>query len=135
MLGAQHLHRPLPRLCAPLSGLEYIPRLPFRDPPHRRPQLPSEHQDVISLCPVLLRLIPAGDGEVLFACAQGFLHKNPMTTVFPSVQPLFYPPSDGVLCGDMLVLLQDYRLEDNEPLRVLLYFPHPPQLSPQRLNK
>ena len=47
-----------------------------------------------------------------------------------SVQPLPYPPSDGVGCGDMSGLLQDHRLEDDEPLQVPLSVLHPAQLSP-----
>ena len=71
---------------------------------------------MIRLCRVLCRLLPAGNGEVLCARAQGVPHEHPIFAVLPSVQLLPYPPLDGVGCGDMLGSLEDHRLEDDEPL-------------------
>ena len=90
--------------------MEDSPRLPLRDPLHRRLQIPPEHQDVIRLCPVLRGLLPAGYDELLCARAQGVLHDHPMSAVLPIVQPLSYPPSDGVGCSDMSGSLQDHSL-------------------------
>ena len=85
---------------------------------------------MIRLCPVLRRLLPAGDGEVLCACVQGILYKHTIFALLPSVQSLPYLPSDDVGYGDMSGLLQDHILEDDEPLRVPLYVPHPDKLLP-----
>ena len=84
---------------------------------------------------MIIRLLPACDGEVLCTHAQGVIHEHPMMAGLPSVQPFFYPPSDAVGCGDVSDSLHDHHLEDNEPLQVPLSVPHPVQLSPQRLNE
>ena len=62
VFGAEHLHHLVPRLCAPVLRLEDSARLPFVDTPHRRPELPAEHQAMIGLCPVLRRSLSLGDG-------------------------------------------------------------------------
>ena len=90
---------------------------------------------MVYLCPVICRLLPLGDGEVLCARAQDVLDKHPIFAVLPSVQALHCPPSDSMGYGDMLVSLQYHLLEDDEPLRVPLSVPHPPHLSPKRLNE
>ena len=93
------------------------------------------HQVVVSPSPVLHGLLPVGDGEVLFACAQGDLHKHPTTAGLPSVQLVPYPPLDGVGCNYMSGLLQNHCMEDDGLLQVPLSVLHPAQLSPQRLNE
>ena len=84
---------------------------------------------------MLLRLLPVGNDEVLYAHAQGVFHNHPMTAGLRSVQPISCLPSDGVRCGDMLVSLQYHFLEDDEPLLAPLSVLHPAQLSPQRLHE
>ena len=87
---------------------------------------------MLRLCPVLHRLLPGGNGEVLCARVQVVLHNHLMFAVLPSVQVLLYPPSDGVGCGDMLVSLQYHRLEDDELLQVPRSVPYALKLSPER---
>ena len=84
---------------------------------------------------MIIRLLPACDGEVLCTHAQGVIHEHPMMAGLPSVQTLSYPPSYGVGCSNMLGSLQDHHLEDDKPLQVRLYVPQPKQLFPQSLNK
>ena len=66
---------------------------------------------MVSLCPVLRRLLPLGNIEVLCARVQGVLDEHPMLAVLPSAQALLYPPSDGVGCSDMLGFLHYHHLE------------------------
>ena len=90
---------------------------------------------MIRLCPVLLGILPVGDGEVLCTCAQGVLHEHPMSDGLPRVHPISDTPSDGVGCGDMSGLLQNHCMEDDGLLQVPLSVLHPAQLSPQRLDE
>ena len=63
------------------------------------------------------------------------LHEHPVMAGLTSGQPLSYPPSDGMGCGDMSGSFQDHNLEDDEPLRVPLSVLDPSQLSPQCLHE
>ena len=54
MFDAQDLHHPIPCFCAVLHGLQEAPRLLLGDPLYRRPQLPSEHQSMVHLSPMLI---------------------------------------------------------------------------------
>ena len=126
---------PSPRIfcIAPLDAPH--PRLTIGYTPYRRLYIPSEHQVVVSLIPVLLILLSAGGGEVLRASAQRLLHKHPMSHGFPGIEPLLNQLPCHVGCGDMLVLLQYHHLEENELLQVPLSVPHPTHIVAQGPNK
>ena len=91
-------------------------------------QITSEHQDVVGLSPVLLRLLTAGGGEVLRTSAQSLLKNNTMSPGPPGVNPLLDPSSYFVGCSGMSGSLQYHRHEEYELLQVPLYVPHPMQL-------
>ena len=118
MFGVEHLHHPVPRIRTPVPGLQDAARLSLSNPPHRHPELPAEHQAMVSLGPVLCRLLPPGDGKVLLACPQRVLSQHCEFAFPPGVQPLFDAPADRLGCGDMTGLFKDHQLKDNEPLQV-----------------
>ena len=86
---------------------------------------------MVSLGPVLLRLLLPVYSKVLLACLQGAFDQHHVFALPPGVQPLFDAPMDRLGCGDMAVSLKDDRLKDDEPLRVPPSVPHPLQLLPQ----
>ena len=90
---------------------------------------------MVSLGPVLRRLLPLDDGKVLLAWPQCVFDQHRVFALPPGVQPLFDAPTDRLGCGDTMGSLQDHRLKDDEPLRVPPSFPHPLQLLPQRPDK
>ena len=106
------------------------PCLPISYPLHLYTQLPLDHQAVVSLSPVLLRLLPAGGGEVLHTSTQRLLHKNPMSPGLPGVKSLFNPPLYSVGSSYMTGYLQYHCLEDNKLLQVPLSVPYPTQILP-----
>ena len=86
---------------------------------------------MVSLCLVLRRLLPSGGGDIFPARLQHVLHQHGMLPLCPGVQPLSDVLTDGLVCGDMLVLLQDHRLKDDEPLQVPQTVQNPLELHPQ----
>ena len=87
---------------------------------------------MVSLGPVLLRLLPSGDSKVLLARSQRVLDQHRVFALPPGVQPLFDAPADRLGYGDMTGSLQDHRLNVDEPLQVPPSLPHPLQILPQR---
>ena len=90
---------------------------------------------MVRLCPVLHRLLPLGNGEILPTRSQRVLYQHDMISLRLGVQPHSDSLTDGLGCGDMTGSLQDYRLEEDEPLRVSPSVPHPLHLLPQRPNE
>ena len=72
-------------ITPPVPRLEDTARILFGDPPHRRPELPADHQAVIGLCPVLRRHLYLGDGEVLRTLSQRVFHQHSVTPLRPGV--------------------------------------------------
>ena len=124
MFGVQHLHSPLPGLGAQLFWMKHAPCLLFRDQAYLCKQLPSDHQAMEGLIPVLLGLLSAGGSEVLLVRVQGILHQHPMAPCLPGIQPLLNPPTYCLGYSDVTGLLQDHRLKDDELLQVPLSFLH-----------
>ena len=87
---------------------------------------------MVSLGPVLHRLLPTGNGKVLLAGPQGVLDQHHVLALPPGVKPFFNVTRDRLGCGDMTGSFQYHRLEDDEPLRVPPSVLHPVQLLPQR---
>ena len=90
---------------------------------------------MVSLGPVLRRLLPLGNGKVLLAGPHGIFGQHRMLAFPPGIQPFFYSMSDRLGFGNMTGSLQDHCLEDDEPLRVPPSIPHPLHLLPQRPEK
>ena len=90
---------------------------------------------MVSLGPVLRRLLPPGDSEVLLAGPHGIFNQHRMLAFPPGVQPFFYATSGCLGCGDMTGSLQDHLLEDDEPIRAPPSVRHPVHLLPQRHDK
>ena len=86
---------------------------------------------MVSLGPLICRLLPPGNGKVLLARSQRVLNQYLVFALPAGVQPLFGEPADYLGYGDMTGSLQDHLMKDDEPLRVLLSVPHPLQLLPQ----
>ena len=73
---------------------------------------------MVSLYPVLCRLVCLVNGEVLCARAQSVQYQYRVLRLCPGVELLLNYPSDDMGCGDMSGLLQDHFLKDDEPLQV-----------------
>ena len=85
MIGLQHLHYLLSVFCAVLTRMQHALCLPLGNPLHRRMQIPSEHQVVVVIVPVLLRLLPVGGSELLRANHQCLLHEYPVIPSLPRI--------------------------------------------------
>ena len=84
---------------------------------------------MVCLCPVLRRLLSPGGGQIVLSRPEGVPDKHRMLANPPGLQPFLYLAPERMGCGDVASSLQDYRLEDDEPLRVPPTVPHPLQLG------
>ena len=84
---------------------------------------------MVCLSPVLRRLLPPGGGQVVLARPEGVPDKHHMLAGPPGIYPILNLAPDRMGCGDVAGLLQDHRLECNEPLRVPPLVLHPLHLG------
>ena len=62
---------------------------------------------MVSLGPVLRRLLPPGHGKVLLARPEGVSNKRCMLSLPPGVETFRDPSSDCMGCGDVTGSFQD----------------------------
>ena len=67
----------------------------------------------------------------MLARERNLLYQHLMLAILPGVKAFTDPLSDRMGGDNMARKFQDHRLEDNEPLRVPPYRPHPPELVSQ----
>ena len=112
MIVAHHIHHQFTRFVALASRLVHAALTLVCDSPHFRPQLPSDHKDVVSLFPVLLGLLSLRSGEVLLTRPQRLLNQHTMPSCLTSAQTLLGHPPYCMGCGDISGFFQYHHMED-----------------------